>query len=186
VRIDIYDIILNMRTLESKVLVLNSNYEPLDVCGVKRAITLIIQKKAEIIEKDSGIICSPSTYFYIPSVIRLLYYVKKPRLELKLSRRGIFLRDNYTCQYCGKRDGEMTIDHVVPRRLGGKSVWENLVCACKECNKKKGDKTLEEAKMKLIREPKPPKYIPYFRLMRYLEREENANWRKYFFLDSDN
>ncbi|MEN2983835.1 MAG: HNH endonuclease [Dictyoglomaceae bacterium] len=174
-----------MKDLSSKVLVLNSNYEPLDVCGVKRAISLLVQKKAEVVEENSGIIASPSVFFVIPSVIRLLYYVKRPRLELKLSRRGVFIRDNFTCQYCGKRDGEMTIDHVVPKRLGGKSVWENLVCACKECNKKKGDKTLEEAKMKLIREPKPPKYIPYFHLTRYLEREENIEWRKYFFVNSE-
>ena len=169
--------------LKEMVLVLNSNYEPLDVCKVKRAISLIVQKKAETVETNTGVIRSTSLEFEVPSVIRLLYYVKKPKLELRLSRKGILLRDNYTCQYCGKRGGDMTIDHVVPKRLGGKSVWENLVCACKECNHKKGDKTLEEANMKLIREPKAPKHVYYFRLTRYLEEEKNEGWRKYFFMD---
>ncbi|HOJ93546.1 MAG TPA: HNH endonuclease [Dictyoglomaceae bacterium] len=169
--------------LKEMVLVLNSNYEPLDVCKVKRAVSLIVQKKAETVETNTGVVRSASLKLEVPSVIRLLYYVKKPKLELRLSRKGILLRDNYTCQYCGKRGGDMTIDHVVPKRLGGKSVWENLVCACKECNHKKGDKTLEEANMKLIREPKAPKHVYYFRLTRYLEEEKNEGWRKYFFMD---
>lgn len=169
--------------LNEMVLVLNSNYEPLDVCKVKRAISLIIQKKAETIETNSGVIKSASMEIEVPSVIRLLYYVKRPKLELKLSRKGIFLRDNYTCQYCGKKGGELTIDHVIPKRLGGKSVWENLVTACKECNHKKGDKTLEEANMKLLREPKPPKNVHYFRLTRYLDYDKNEGWKKYFFID---
>lgn len=169
--------------LNEMVLVLNSNYEPLDVCKVKRALSLIIQKKAETLETNSGIIRSASLEIEVPSVIRLLYYVRRPKLELKLSRKGIFLRDNYTCQYCGKKGGELTIDHVIPKRLGGKSVWENLVTACKDCNHKKGDKTLEEANMKLLKEPKPPQNVFYFRLTRYLDEEKNEGWKKYFFMD---
>jgi 5-methylcytosine-specific restriction endonuclease McrA len=167
--------------LDEMVLVLNSNYEPLDVCKVKRAISLILQKKAETVETNSGVVRSVTLELEVPSVIRLLYYVKRPRLELKLSRKGIFLRDNYTCQYCGKKGGELTIDHVVPKRLGGKSVWENLVTACKECNHKKGDRTLEEANMRLLKEPKAPKHVYYFRLAKYLEEEKNEGWKKYFF-----
>ncbi|RLG10162.1 HNH endonuclease [Candidatus Pacearchaeota archaeon] len=162
------------------MLVLNASYEPLSICTVKRAISLYIQNKAEIIYTyDGKVIKTPSTFFPRPSVIRLNYYVKlKKRLEVPLNKKNILKRDNYTCQYCGKKGGNMTIDHVIPKRKGGKDTWENLVCACPQCNALKGDRTPEEAGMKLLRKPFKPHYILFMFMDKKLPDER---WRQFFF-----
>ncbi|WVZ04959.1 hypothetical protein V8G54_018305 [Vigna mungo] len=114
---------------------------------------------ADVLEYYAKTVNSPSGSFYIPAVLRvphLLQVVKRRIIKNNLSRKNILFRDNYTCQYCSSRDN-LTIDHVVPAALGGEWTWENLVTACAKCNSKKGKKTLEEAKMKLIKVPKAPK-----------------------------
>jgi len=159
--------------LNAPVLVLNVNYEPLDVCTVRRAVGLLVGGKADLVLNGRGVIRTVQRTFEIPSVIRLMYRVRRPRLRLALNRQEIFRRDNYTCQYCGRRVVHPTIDHVVPRRLGGQDTWENLVTACADCNARKGGRTLAEAHMHLLRSPAPPPASALYRFRRYLAiREE--------------
>ena len=161
------------------VLVLNQTYEPLNICRVRRAIVLIYQGKAEMLENGSGYIHAASQVFPIPSVIRLDSIIRRPRLQRRLTRLEVFNRDNYTCQYCGHRSKELTIDHVVPKRLGGTTSWENLVCCCRKCNTKKGDKTLQKVGFALKLPPRRPRYVPFISLTKYLEGARNHVWRDY-------
>ena len=119
------------------VLVLNQTYEPLNICRVRRAIVLLYRGKAEMLENGSGFIQSVSYTFPVPSVIRLAYWIKRPRPQPKLTRLEIFHRDRYTCQYCGKETRQLTLDHVIPRHQGGEHNWENVVSACVPCNRRK-------------------------------------------------
>ncbi|KAE9586542.1 putative HNH nuclease [Lupinus albus] len=140
-------------------LVLDISYRPVNVVDWKRAICLEFMEKADVLEYYAKTVNSPSGSFYIPAVLRvphLLQVVKRRIVKSNLSRKNILFRDNYTCQYCSLREN-LTIDHVVPIALGGEWEWENLVTACAKCNAKKGQKTLEEAKMKLMKVPKAPK-----------------------------
>jgi 5-methylcytosine-specific restriction endonuclease McrA len=161
------------------VLVLNQNYEPLNVCRVRRAVVLLYEKKAEMLENGVGFIHSTSRMFPVPSVIRLPYLIKRPfRSERKLTRLEVFNRDNYTCQYCGKVTRHLTLDHIIPRYRGGQHTWENVVSACTACNRRKAGKTPEEAGMKLISHAGPPRgnrlfYIPSHHLK---ARDE---WQRY-------
>ena len=138
------------------VLVLNQNYEPLNVCHTHRAVVLLISGRAEIVLDSRGYIATPTARFPRPSVIRLAHQVQRPRPRIKLSRRAIFRRDNFTCQYCGTQSNHLTIDHVVPRYRGCKHVWENVVSACPTCNRRKGGKTLVETRMTLRHKPAEP------------------------------
>jgi len=147
------------------VLILNQNYEPLNVCGVRRALVLVLGRKAQALELGAGEYHSVSEAFAIPSVIRLLYLVKRPVLTPRLSRREIFWRDRFTCQYCGKQTRELTLDHVTPRVMNGQHTWENVVAACVPCNHRKAGRTPAQANMRLLNEPKPPKANPYYHLM---------------------
>jgi 5-methylcytosine-specific restriction endonuclease McrA len=139
------------------VLVLNQNFEPLNVCNLERALRLVLTAKAEVLEQRAAAVHSVTHAFPAPSVIRLAYQVRRPALPVGLSRRGIFLRDQYTCQYCGTRPHVLTLDHVLPRSRGGRNTWENLVTACAACNHRKGGRTLSEARMRLLREPRAPR-----------------------------
>lgn len=165
--------------MSHEVLVLNNDYEPLNVCKLHRAIVLVYLGKADVLHTNSKIITTLDGSFDSPSVVRLRYYVKRPVPELRLSRRSILARDNHTCQYCGHHMKDLTVDHVVPKRLGGKSTWENLVCCCRKCNSKKGDKTLEKAGMELERQPRRPRYIPFISLTKYMDSIRNEVWRDY-------
>jgi 5-methylcytosine-specific restriction endonuclease McrA len=137
-------------------LVLNASYEPLNVCTVRRAHVLVFKGKAEILEHGARELRSASGAFKRPHVIRLLHYVRVPKvIQRKISRRALFARDGWRCQYCGSA-GRLTLDHVVPRSRGGSSIWENVVTSCAPCNLRKGDRLLEEADMRLPREPRPP------------------------------
>jgi 5-methylcytosine-specific restriction endonuclease McrA len=115
-------------------LVLNQNYEPLNVCNARRALVLVDGGKAEVLEHAELPIRTPSRLFPRPSVIRLVYMIKRPRPRVRLTRREIFLRDHHACQYCGIRTRDLTLDHVVPRHRGGRHSWDNLVSACRTCN----------------------------------------------------
>ncbi len=161
----------------SPVLVLNQNYEPLNVCNVRRAFVLVDCGKAEIIENGRGYLHTPSALFEIPSVIRLIYLIRRPRPQGRLTRREVFLRDRFSCQYCGKQTKELTLDHVLPRHRGGGHHWENVVAACKGCNHRKAGRTPTEAHMHLGREPVRPRYNLFHTFYPYLEQQEE--WRKF-------
>lgn len=162
---------------DHSVLVLNQNYEPLNVCPVRRAFVLLMRGKAEIIEQGARAIHTPSHSFSRPSVIRMVYHIRRPRPKVRFSRREVFLRDNFTCQYCGTRTKDLTLDHVTPRHRGGKHTWENLVSACRACNHRKGSRRPEEAHMKLPHQPYQPRASNYYILYRHLQSYEQ--WRKF-------
>ncbi len=148
--------------LTSAVLVLNQNYQPLNICNGRRAVLLIFRGKAELLANGRGEVRSVSGSVPCPSVIRLVYMVKRPLTRRRLSRRAVFYRDGFACQYCGAESVELTLDHVYPRSKGGPHVWENIVSCCIPCNRKKSRLTLREANMRLERKPTAPRPNPYY------------------------
>src|SRR5579883_489659 len=140
-----------------RVLVLNATYEPINVCTVRRAIVLLLKARAEVLEEGSQTLHSERVAFARPFVIRLTAYVRVPRdsQRRKITRRAVFARDDWTCQYCGSRT-QLTVDHVVPRSKGGGSTWDNIVAACAPCNRRKGDALPRQAGMILARQPRTP------------------------------
>ena len=166
-------------TVNRTVLVLNQNYEPLNICNGRRAIVLVIGGKAEILETHQTSIATPVSTYPYPSVIRLIYLIRSPRARVKLTRREVFMRDHFTCQYCGRRSHDLTLDHVVPRSRGGKHVWENLTSACKSCNHRKGGKSVGEARMTLKRQPFEPRPGRYYSIQRRLETGFHEAWNKF-------
>jgi 5-methylcytosine-specific restriction endonuclease McrA len=159
------------------VLLLNANYEPIHVCNTKRAMGLLMMDKAEIILNGRGFIRTPSATLLRPSIIRLSYMIHRPRPRVRLTKREILRRDSYTCQYCGKHSARLTVDHVMPRRLGGTQWWDNLVAACSSCNHRKGGRTLADARMKLLHQPSEPKPTATYLYGGYLR--ENQEWRSF-------
>lgn len=149
--------------MSGKVLVLNQDYSPLTVCTVQRAFLLVFLAKAELLEADSNEkLHTVSTSYPMPAVIKIKNYIHVPYRGVVLTRQNIFKRDHGQCQYCGI-DRDLTLDHLIPRSKGGKSTWNNLVTACKSCNAKKGNYTLEEAGLVLKRPPFKPSYIMFLR-----------------------
>jgi len=170
------------------VLVLNKHYMAIRVVNVKRAITLLFKELAEVVSLDEGQYSNydftswleiselkqqfePDAHDWlhtvklsiaVPRIVRLLGYDRLPRQEVTLNRRNIFGRDGNRCQYCGKRFAptELSIDHILPRRLGGRTAWNNVVCACISCNVKKGGRTPEKAGMQVIAKPVKPRRCP--------------------------
>ncbi len=163
--------------MEKPVLVLNSNFEPINVCGFQRAIGLMLSDKATLIMNGRGVIRTAHNAYPIPSVIRLSRMVHPPRPKVALSRREIFRRDQFTCQYCGKVTPHLTIDHVIPKHLGGAHDWFNLVTACSLCNHHKGSRSLVEANMKLMRQPKEPPQSAKYIFARFLP--DNLEWKEF-------
>jgi hypothetical protein len=151
--------------MQDSVLVLNANYQPIHVCSTRRAITLIFANKASLIQNGRG-------YIYTVSQSYL-----RPRLRVQFSRHEIFRRDHHTCQYCGKTNGELTLDHVIPKKMGGKHTWTNVVTACIACNHHKGSRTPEQASMKLLAQPvlPPASAIYYFQT----QIANNMDWEQY-------
>lgn len=156
------------------VLVLNANFEPINVCDTRRAIGLMLNDKASLVLNGRGIIRTVSQIYQRPSVIRLNKMVRRPRPRVKLTKREILRRDNFTCQYCGKHNTTLTIDHVTPRHLGGEHTWENLVTACPSCNHHKGGRTLDQSQMHLLRHPAAPPSTAVYIFARHLK--ENEEW----------
>lgn len=160
-----------------QVLVLNASYEPLNVCSVRRAHVLVWKGKAEVVERHDEPLRSATGSFVRPFVIRLLQYVRVPQaVKRRISRRALFARDGWRCVYCGSSSSRLTLDHVMPRSRGGDSVWENVVTACSPCNLKKGNRTLDEARMSLPHPPRPPAPVLFIRLA--LHRIPEV-WRTY-------
>jgi 5-methylcytosine-specific restriction endonuclease McrA len=139
------------------VLVLNATYEPINVCTVRRAVVLLLKDKAEILEHAEWELHSATATLARPVVIRLVSYVRIPRdtHRRKITRRAVFARDDWTCQYCGARSN-LTVDHVVPRSKGGASTWENIVASCAPCNRRKGNGSPRQAGMRLLKQPRTP------------------------------
>ena len=166
---------------EIAVLVLNFTYEPLHFTNAKRAITLLLSGKADIVETSPRVIRSPSRTFHLPAVIRLAAYIRKPLLErVAFNKKNILRRDGYTCQYCRRRGEKLTVDHVMPRSRGGQTTRVNVVAACLKCNLQKGNRTLEEARLRLIREPVHPQFLFSMHLLRHPHATSFLDsWRKY-------
>jgi 5-methylcytosine-specific restriction endonuclease McrA len=141
-----------------RVLVLNASFEPINVCTVRRAAVLILKNRAEVLEHGDWALHAESLTLARPVVIRLLAYVRIPRdaHRRKITRRAVFARDRWTCQYCGRERGNLTVDHVIPRSKGGSSNWENIVTCCAPCNRRKGDRLPVQANMVPTRRPKAP------------------------------
>jgi 5-methylcytosine-specific restriction endonuclease McrA len=144
------------------VLLLNASYEPLRVISWQNAIGMFFLGKVEVIEEYDHHIRSVSMAIKAPSVVRLLKFFKVGRRSPPLSRSNILARDNFQCQYCGDELSarEATLDHILPRSRDGKTTWENIVCCCGPCNRKKGGLTPKEARMKLRCVPRKPEWLP--------------------------
>jgi 5-methylcytosine-specific restriction endonuclease McrA len=169
--------------LDGQVLVLNRLFQAVQVTSVRRALTLLYKGQVKAVDAayatydfsdwqdipvppQSSYVRTPTREILIPHVIQLLQFDRVPRQEVKFSRANIYLRDQNRCQYCGRKfsSSELSLDHVVPISRGGKSTWENVVCACLPCNVRKGNKLLIESDMKLIRLPQRPRWHPLHRL----------------------
>ncbi len=140
------------------MLVLNASYEPINVCTVRRAAVLVLKGKAEILEDSAHSLHAERLTMPRPVVIRLNVYVRVPRNAhcRKITRRAIFARDRWMCQYCGSERGSLTVDHVIPRSKGGRSSWDNIVTCCVSCNRRKGDQLPKQAAMHPMHPPRPP------------------------------
>lgn len=195
----------SQQALDCRVLVLNKHYMALRVIGARRAFSLLLNELAEVISCDDGSYANynfqswkelseskrtfePHKYDWIttvnfdiavPRVIRLLCYDRIPNRGVKFNRRNLFARDDNHCQYCGKRfpTSELSLDHVIPRRLGGEASWDNIVCACMTCNVKKGGRTPGQAGMKLTRRPFKPKSNPVIHI--HLSHERYRSWKQF-------
>lgn len=165
--------------LNRHVLLLNQNYEPLSVCRARRALVLVLAQKAETVETYDFAARSVGRVMPIPSVLRLNHFVRVRRREVPLTKRNVLRRDNHVCQYCGRHLAVMTTDHVLPKALKGADTWENLVCACPDCNSRKGRRTPHQAHMPLRRRPKKPHYFTF--TVSGLGDVPDA-WRQYLFL----
>jgi hypothetical protein len=152
--------------LHRPVLVLNASYEPINICAARRALVLILKGVAAAEEHAPGLLSSR----------------RIPHQSRALSRKNIMMRDKYTCQYCHKvlNSAELTLDHVIPRSRGGETSWENLVASCNPCNNRKGNRTPEEANLKLLRPPRPFSVHTSRQLMRLLAKSDEQ-WKKYLF-----
>ncbi|MDP2975140.1 MAG: HNH endonuclease [Anaerolineales bacterium] len=163
--------------MQTPVLVLNVTFEPINICNTRRAIGLILTGKAAMVLNGRGYIHTVSELIPRPSVIRLEHMIHRPRLKVKLTRREVFRRDNYTCQYCGRHSSDLTVDHVLPKHLEGEHVWTNVVAACPSCNHRKGGRRLEEAHMSLLHRPIEPSASAFYIFGRHLN--ENGEWEPF-------
>jgi len=162
----------------ARVLVLNATYEPINVCTVRRAAVLVLKEKAEIVERGKRALHSERMTMERPVVIRLVTYVRIPRdaHRRKITRKAVLARDSWTCQYCGSRKPGLTVDHVIPRSRGGKSVWENIVASCASCNRRKGNRLPREIQMHPANRPKAPGPTVFIRIA---SPQIPRAWRQY-------
>ncbi len=169
-------------SMRAPVLVLNASYEPINICAARRALVLVLKGVAATEEENGHYLHSARLAMRVPSVIRLLEYRRIPHQTRALSRKNILLRDRNTCQYCGEvlHSTDLTLDHVVPRSRGGLSTWENLVAACHDCNRSKGNLLLGEMDWKLLREPRSFSLHTSRHIMRMIGHSDKK-WRKYLF-----
>lgn len=160
------------------VLVLNQNFEPLNICSLHRGMALLLLDKAEVLRFSDQTMRSAEDEHLVPSVLRLHSGVRRPMPELKISRKSVLARDGYTCVYCGSRES-LTLDHVFPRCRGGETSWENVVCSCLKCNNKKGNRTPSECGLRLPHPPRKPRYVPYISFPRFVSAVRRPEWREF-------
>ncbi|GBD95111.1 CRISPR-associated endonuclease Cas9 [bacterium BMS3Abin05] len=165
--------------LNRHVLILNQNYEPMTVCTARRAIVLVYLGKAELIEKYDFYVQSVTRRLPVPSIVRLSRFVKVPPRRILLTKKNILKRDSYRCQYCGVYEGDLTVDHVIPKDRGGRDTWENLVACCKTCNAKKGNRTPEEVRMHLLKKPRRPNHLMF---IQYFIGIADTRWKPYLYM----
>lgn len=191
--------------LDCNVLVLNKHYMAIRIVGARRAFSLLCRRLAEVVACEDGAyanydfqswcevsefkrnfepqnhdwVSTVNFYVAVPKIIRLLFYDRLPRTEVKFNRRNIFARDRNRCQYCGKKQptNELSLDHVIPRSVGGKAVWANIVCSCTDCNVKKGGRTPQQAGMTLIQKPAKPKHNPLVHV--HLGTQRYSSWKQF-------
>jgi len=191
--------------LDCNVLVLNKHYMALCIVRARRAFHLLTKELAEVISYEQGRyanydfeswceisqlkqsfepdgldwVSTVNFDIVVPRIIRLLFYDRIPRKEVKFNRRNIYARDRNKCQYCGKRQptSELSLDHIIPRSMGGRSSWDNIVCACTSCNAKKGGRTPQKAGMKLIAKPVRPKHNPVVHV--HLNNQRYHSWKQF-------
>jgi len=167
--------------MNAKVLILNQNYEPMSVINVRKAIVLLYLGKVELIAAHDGKrVSSVSVTMPFPSIVRLSVFVRVPHKKIILSRKNILRRDGHRCQFCGRGDLPLTVDHVIPLSRGGEDTWENLVCACVQCNNRKGDRTPEEVPMTLRKRPMRPNHVTF---IRHFVGSLDERWKPYLFLN---
>ena len=165
-----------------QVLLLNITYEPLKIINWKKAITLLLLDKVEVIEEYNKEIHSISFTIKLPAVVRLLKFIKRVNNKVKFSRQNIYTRDKNKCQYCGKELPlqDLTYDHVIPKSRGGTTSWGNIATCCIKCNRKKGGRTPKEARMNLLKKPNRPNWLPAFQIaIRF--KEIPQSWRDYLY-----
>ena len=169
-----------------QTLVLSQGFEPVKIVSWQRAITLLFLGKAEVIEEYDRDIKTTSVVIKIPAVVRLLNAFRRHKKPVKFSRINIYGRDKYTCQYCGakKKIGELTYDHIVPRSHGGKTTWLNIATCCETCNRKKANRTPEQAGMRLLKAPVQPTATPVLVVAVSRESVPDA-WRDYMYWTSE-
>lgn len=186
--------------LDQYVLVLNRLWQAVNVCSARRAFGLLFSGHAQVVEAEAGsfqtmdftqwsdfsrgydgpdVVRTIDFKIRVPRVILLLFFDRLPAKEIKFTRHNLFERDNHTCQYCGKRldTRALNLDHVVPRDRGGRTTWENIVCSCITCNSRKGNRTPQEAGMRLLKKPAKPKWRPFLHI--HLHRPAEASWRHF-------
>jgi len=183
--------------LDASVLVLNRSYVPIHVTSARRAFCLIYREVALAVDveyqtfdfeqwqgqsasrADDPVIGTIRGLLRVPRVIVLRNYDRVPKRHVRYSRVNVFTRDKYTCQYCGTRPprSELNLDHVVPRALGGKTSWENVVASCVDCNRRKGGRTPQQARLRLQRRPTRPRWTPLMNLARSHPHYEE--WRPF-------
>jgi 5-methylcytosine-specific restriction endonuclease McrA len=169
-----------------QTLVLNASYEPLRVVPWQKAVTLLFQGKVEVIAVYDREIHGVTVRVRLPSVLRLLRHVRlrHPFSDVPFSRNNVYARDDNRCQYCGRVFSvtQLTFDHVLPVARGGRKAWDNIVTCCIACNRRKGDRTPEEAGLRLIRRPRRPEALPALTL-RFGLKSAPESWRSYLFWD---
>ena len=193
-----------MESIEGQpVLVLNRVWQAVNIVGIKRAFSLLLQEHAQAIHSDSGrfdimsgeewitfslenppepgatCIRTVKMALRVPLVLILKEYDKLPAQEVKFHRRAVFERDKYVCQYCGKefREPDLNLDHVIPRDYGGKTTWENIVTSCIRCNSRKANRLPHEANMHLVKKPERPRWRPFVSTIP--DRNLNEAWKPF-------
>lgn len=167
---------------ETRTLLLSQSYEPIKLISWQRAFTLLTLGKVEVVEEYEQDVRTVHLVFKVPAVVRLLRSFRRHKKPVKFSRVNIYARDNYRCQYCGNKApiSELTYDHVVPRAQGGKTSWTNIVTCCYDCNRDKGNRTPQQAGMRLRSEPAQPRWVPAWTI-RVSAKSIPEAWRDYLY-----
>ena len=191
---------MSVAAIERHVLVLNRLWQAVNVCTVDRALALLFTGHAQVVHQEGEefntfnfrewcdfssaagmdeMVSTISIRIRIPRIILLMFFDRMPNKDVKFTRQNVFERDHNMCQYCGKKFDrkEMNIDHVVPRQRGGLTTWTNIVCSCIDCNRRKANRTPEEAGMRLIRKPKKPRWRPFLEIQ--FSRSADHSWRHF-------